>query len=96
MMNRLPRLPPSGLRPKTQPRAINSFKNSKKVIPIQELATNPLLLTLLCLMFEESADFPSNRSELYKEGLNVLLRKWDAKRSIEREQSLQEAIGIPA
>ena len=54
--------------------------------PIQELATNPLLLTLLCLMFEESADFPSNRSELYKEGLNVLLRKWDAKRSIEREQ----------
>ncbi len=54
--------------------------------PIQELATNPLLLTLLCLMFEESADFPSNRSELYREGLNVLLRKWDAKRSIEREQ----------
>src|SRR5919199_3556949 len=28
--------------------------------PIRELATNPLLLTLLCLVFEESADFPSN------------------------------------
>jgi len=54
--------------------------------PIQELATNPLLLTLLCLMFEESADFPANRSELYKEGLSVLLKKWDAKRGIEREQ----------
>ena len=54
--------------------------------PIRELATNPLLLTLLCLMFEESADFPSNRAELYKEGLNVLLRKWDAKRNISREQ----------
>ena len=54
--------------------------------PIQELATNPLLLTLLCLMFEESADFPSNRAELYTEGLNVLLRKWDAKRNIAREQ----------
>ncbi len=54
--------------------------------PIQELATNPLLLTLLCLMFEESADFPSNRSELYEEGLNVLLKKWDAKRNIKREQ----------
>ncbi len=58
----------------------------KESLPIQELATNPLLLTLLCLMFEESADFPSNRSELYKEGLNVLLRKWDAKRNIERQQ----------
>lgn len=53
---------------------------------IQELATSPLLLTLLCLMFEESADFPVNRSELYEEGLNVLLKKWDAKRNIEREQ----------
>ena len=54
--------------------------------PIQELATNPLLLTLLCLMFEETSDFASNRSELYKEGLNVLLRKWDVKRNIERKQ----------
>jgi len=54
--------------------------------PIRELATNPLLLTLLCLVFEDSADFPANRSELYKEGLDVLLKKWDAKRNIERDQ----------
>jgi predicted NACHT family NTPase len=54
--------------------------------PIRELASNPLLLTLLCLVFEESAEFPKNRSELYKEGLDVLLKKWDGKRNIEREQ----------
>ena len=54
--------------------------------PIQELATNPLLLTLLCLVFGEANDFPVNRSELYKEGLDVLLKKWDAKRNIERDQ----------
>jgi predicted NACHT family NTPase len=54
--------------------------------PIRELASNPLLLTLLCLVFEESAEFPSNRSELYKEGLDILLKKWDAKRNIERDQ----------
>lgn len=54
--------------------------------PIQELATNPLLLTLLCLVFEEAAEFPLNRSRLYKEGLDVLLKKWDLKRNIEREQ----------
>ncbi len=54
--------------------------------PIQEIATNPLLLTMLCLMFEEIADFPANSSELYQEGLHLLLRKWDAKRNIEREQ----------
>jgi predicted NACHT family NTPase len=54
--------------------------------PIQELATNPLLLTLLCLVFDEFGGFPTNRSELYREGLDVLLKKWDAKRNIERHQ----------
>ena len=53
---------------------------------IKELATSPLLLTLLCLAFEESGDFPANRSELYKEGLDALLKKWDAKRGIQRDQ----------
>ncbi|MBD0265386.1 MAG: hypothetical protein ICV78_22495 [Tolypothrix sp. Co-bin9] len=37
-------------------------------------------------MFGDSGDFPANRSELYQEGLDVLLKKWDAKRNIEREQ----------
>jgi predicted NACHT family NTPase len=53
---------------------------------IRDLASSPLLLTLLCLVFEESGSFPSNRSELYKEGLDVLLKKWDVKRNIERKQ----------
>lgn len=31
---------------------------------IKEMAVSPLLLTLICLAFEESGDCPSNRSEL--------------------------------
>jgi predicted NACHT family NTPase len=62
---------------------IQKLKQDK---PIGELATSPLLLTLLCLVFEESGDFPTNRSELYKEGLDALLKKWDAKRGIYRDQ----------
>jgi predicted NACHT family NTPase len=54
--------------------------------PIRELASSPLLLTLLCLVFEDSGDFPLNRSELYESGVDVLLKKWDSKRNIEREQ----------
>ena len=54
--------------------------------PIEELAKSPLLLTLLCLLFGEAAEFPANRSELYEEALEVLLRKWDAKRNIERDR----------
>lgn len=79
----------------------NSEHKSRKFItklqsqpPIMELATNPLLLTLLCLIFEEAAEFPTNRSELYKEGLNVLLRKWDAKRNIERQQ-IYKKLSLP-
>ncbi|MEH2204340.1 MAG: NACHT domain-containing NTPase [Nostoc sp.] len=65
-------------------RFIEKLKENK---PIQELASSPLLLTLLCLVFGDSGDFPANRSELYQEGLDVLLKKWDAKRNIEREQA---------
>ena len=54
--------------------------------PIRELATSPLLLTLLCLVFEDSGSFPTNRAELYENGVDVLLKKWDVKRNIEREQ----------
>ncbi|MEC4817858.1 MAG: NACHT domain-containing NTPase [Scytonema sp. PMC 1069.18] len=54
--------------------------------PILELATNPLLLTLLCLVFGEAGDFPANRSELYTEGVDVLLKKWDVTRNIERDR----------
>lgn len=59
-------------------------------VSIRELATNPLLLTLLCLVFEELSDFPMNRSDLYKEGLDILLKKWDAKRNIDRSQTYKK------
>lgn len=54
--------------------------------PIRELASSPLLLTLLCLVFEDSGDFPVNRAELYEDGMNVLLKEWDTTRNIERAQ----------
>lgn len=69
--------------PKKSETFIQRLKNNK---PIKELATNPLLLTLLCLAFGEAADFPANRAELYKEVLDVLLKKWDVRRNIERDQ----------
>jgi predicted NACHT family NTPase len=61
-------------------------KELKANLGLKELATNPLLLTLLCLVFGEGGRFPTNRAELYKEGLDVLLKKWDAKRNIRREE----------
>lgn len=54
--------------------------------PVLELASSPLLLTLLCLVFQERNDFDGTRAELYGEGLDILLRKWDAKRGVERDR----------
>jgi predicted NACHT family NTPase len=70
-------------KPPTADRMLSKLSVRK---PVMELATNPLLLTLLCLIFDNGSDFPSSRSELYEEGLNILLRKWDATRDIDRHQ----------
>jgi predicted NACHT family NTPase len=66
------------------------MKKLKQDKGIGELATSPILLTLLCLTFGESGTFPANRSELYKEGLDVLLKKWDVNRNIERDQAYKK------
>lgn len=51
---------------------------------IKELATNPLLLTLLCISFAENFDFPRNRALLYEHAIDALIRKWDSTRQINR------------
>ncbi len=53
---------------------------------IRELANSPLLLTLLCLVFGAEGNFPKNRSELYENGINILLKKWDSERNIDRDE----------
>ncbi|MFC1715274.1 NACHT domain-containing protein [Candidatus Poribacteria bacterium] len=57
--------------------------------PIKELASSPLLLALLCIAFDANMDFPSNRAQLYRDAIDTLLRKWDASRSIERDEIYQ-------
>lgn len=70
-----------------EPKAQKFLEQLQQNKRIQELATSPLLLTLLCIVFGDSGDFPKNRSELYEEGLDVLLKRWDANRNIERGQT---------
>lgn len=51
----------------------------------KELAQTPLLLTLLCLVFDDSQTFPKNRAVLYGEALDVLLKKWASEKRIQRD-----------
>jgi predicted NACHT family NTPase len=67
-------------------RPVEFLRSLNRNPKIHQLAVSPLLLTLLCLSFEESGEFPGSRSDLYKEGIDALLKKWDAKRGIQRDQ----------
>jgi len=44
---------------------------------IRELADTPLLLHLICLIFQNRGDFPFKRVDLYKEAIDLLLEKWN-------------------
>ena len=52
---------------------------------IRELGSQPLLLTLLCLTYQETLHFPQRRVEIYEEALEALLKKWDSSRQIARD-----------
>lgn len=43
---------------------------------MRELCTNPLLLTILCIVFHEERKMPTERAELYARCVRVLLEHW--------------------
>jgi hypothetical protein len=53
---------------------------------LRDLARTPLLLTLLCLAFNETLTFPQRRVEIYEEAVGALLKKWDSSRRIKRDE----------
>jgi hypothetical protein len=67
----------------------NIFKNINKNKSLKEVMTTPLLLTLLCLVIEDSGRVPNNRSELYEEGLDLLIKDWDLDRNILRDEEIK-------
>lgn len=52
---------------------------------VYELCNTPLLLSLVCFAFDNARTFPPTRAELYEDALDVLLRKWDTSRNIQRD-----------
>jgi len=59
--------------------------NSKEHTAAKELTQTPLLLTLVCLLYERSRKFPTNRSTLYERALRVLLEEWAAEKGIPQD-----------
>lgn len=77
----------------TQRKFLEEFFNTENE-RLQELGRIPLLLTLLCLTFEENHTFPQRRVDVYQEAIDVLLKKWDSSREIRRDNSYR-LLSIP-
>lgn len=52
----------------------------------KELSHTPLLLTFLCLVYDELQTFPVNRAALYRKALDILLQRWSAEKRIQRDE----------
>ena len=52
---------------------------------MRDLCSSPLMLTIVCIGFDAGIDLSNNRAEIYKDAVDALLRKWDASRSIYRD-----------
>ena len=55
----------------------------------RRLITTPLFLHLACSIFHRQDRFPVKQAEFYKQGMDLLLGKWDESNGIEREQVCQ-------
>lgn len=53
---------------------------------LRELGHSPLLLSMICLAYNDTLKIPKRRVELYEEALDALLKKWDASRNIQRDE----------
>jgi predicted NACHT family NTPase len=85
--HRLRNAPNRGLSLKTRAKERSRFIQKLEANErIWDLPSSPLLLTLLLLVFQGRNDFGGTKAELYREGVEIPLRKWDARRGIERDR----------
>ena len=62
---------------------------------IKVLAQNPLSLAMLCQVYEDSQEFPSNEAILYGKILNIFLKKWTAEKHVRRDPPMSPYLAIP-
>jgi len=72
---------------------IRAIENNPRV---QELAVNPLLLTVIALVHRYRAALPERRAELYEEAVEVLLGQWDEAKGLSTEITLASGRALDA
>jgi hypothetical protein len=52
---------------------------------VPDLRTNPLLLSLMCILYRGEGSLPRNRAEIYEQCASLLFHRWDARRRIHQD-----------
>ena len=58
---------------------------------IKSLASNPLLLALICITFDRLGGLPDRRVSIYEKCMEVLLKEWDRQRGVTRVEEFDQA-----
>lgn len=64
------------------------------LVELPELISNPLLLTLLCSVYQHKHWMASNRSELVGSAIDLLLQRWDSARGFRTPSELDLVGGL--
>ena len=65
-------------------RAVKLLDELERTPRVRALASTPLLLALITLIFEQRGSLPQRRTEIYRRCVALLLREWDSTRARER------------
>ena len=60
----------------------------------KELCQTPLLLTFLCVIYQKKQSFPTDRSILYQEALEILLEEWAEHNGLQKNRSIDKKLNI--
>lgn len=57
---------------------------------IRDLARNPLMITIIAIIYEEDEELPQGRAKLYERYVDVLLSKWDVQKRLKNKYKRDE------
>ena len=60
--------------------SIEDFLTTTRMVA--DLCTNPLMLSLMCILYRGEGSIPLNRPEIYEQCASLMFRRWDARRRI--------------
>ncbi|MBP0029245.1 NACHT domain-containing protein [Roseofilum sp. Guam] len=71
---------------KSEAEATKQWKKVNRAITnqpdLKEVTATPILLSLICVVLQDSGVIPTNRTDLYKRGINWLLNRWNDEKDI--------------